>query len=123
MYIAPGTPPLGCLAASINSTSIVVTWLPPVIPNGIITDYSVSYAPGLSLSTADYSTDGNVSSNIGNNDTNTTVTGLRIATSYMIAIAAHTILGVGPYSNRVECVVQTLEDGKYIKINLYYNIL
>ena len=81
------------------------------MPNGIIIDYSFSYAP---LSTVYYSTDGNVNINIGNNDTDTVVTGLRIATSYMIAIAAHTMLGVGPYSNPMECVVQTLEDGKYI---------
>ena len=84
------------------------------MPNGIITDYNVSYVPGQSLSTADYSTDGNVSITIGDNDTNTVVTDLRIATNYTIALAAHTVVGIGPYSNPMECVVQTLEDGECV---------
>ena len=112
--IAPETPPLDCSGIANSSTSIDITWSPPVMPNGIITDYNVSYVPGQSLSTADYSTDGNVSINIGNNDTNTIVTDLRIATSYTIALAAHTVVGIGPYSNPMECVVQTLEDGECV---------
>ncbi|XP_065904076.1 cell adhesion molecule DSCAM-like [Dysidea avara] len=106
----PETPPVDCSATAVSSTSIRITWSPPVIPNGIITDYNVSYVPGQSLSTTDYSTDGNASINIGNNDTNTIVTDLRIATNYTIVLAAHTVVGIGPYSNPMECVVQTLED-------------
>ena len=107
-------PPVDCLATAISSTSIMISWTAPVGVNSIITDYSVSYVPGQSLSTADYSTDGNVSINIGNNDTNTIVTDLRIATSYTIALAAHTVVGIGLYSNPIECVVQTLEDGECV---------
>ena len=95
----------------INSTAIMITWSPPVMPNGIITDYNVSYVPGLSLSTADYSADGNVSVAIGNNDTIYTLSGLKIATSYSVAIAAHTMIGIGPYSSNTDCTVQTMEDG------------
>ena len=120
---APDTPPVDCSATAVTSTSIRITWSPPVIPNGIITDYSVSYVPGQSLSTADYSTDGNVSINIGNNDTNTIVTDLRIVTSYTIALAAHTVVGIGPYSNPMECVVQTLEDGECVSSHCIDNIL
>ena len=80
------------------------------MPNGVITNYNVSYVPGQSLSTADYSADGNVSVAIGNNDTAYVVTGLRIATDYYVAIAAHTMVGVGPYSSD-NCTVQTMEDG------------
>ena len=54
------------------------TWS-PVMPNGIITNHNVSYVPGQSLSTADYSTDGSVSVAIGNNDTTYDVSSLRIA--------------------------------------------
>ena len=111
---APETPPRDCFAVSNSSTSIYINWTTPVMPNGILTDYNVSYVPGQSLSTADYSTDGNVSINIGNNDTNTVVTDLRIATNYTIALAAHTVVGIGPYSNPMECVVQTLEDGECV---------
>ena len=117
LLIAPETPPLNCSATAVSSTSIDITWLPPVMPNGIITDYNVSYVPGQSLSTADYSTDGNVSINTGNNDTNTIVTNLRIATSYTIVLVAHTVVGIGPYSNPMECVVQTLEDGECVSSN------
>jgi len=108
------TKPQNCSVTSVSSTSVMITWSPPVMPNGIITDYSVSYVPGQSLSTVDYSTDGNTSVNVGNNKTNITLTSLRIATNYNIAIAAHTVAGIGPYSNPVECMVQTLEDGEYV---------
>ena len=107
---APETPPVNCDATAIGSTTIMITWSPPEMPNGIITNYSVSYVPGQSLSTADYSTDGNVSVAIGNNDTTYNVSSLRIATNYYVAIAAHTMIGIGPYSND-NCTVQTMEDG------------
>ena len=80
------------------------------MPNGVITDYNVSYVPGQSLSTANYSDDGNVSVAIGNNDITYNVTGLRVATDYYVAIAAHTVIGIGPYSSD-NCTVQTMEDG------------
>ena len=89
----------------------MITWSPPVMPNGIIRDYNVSYVPGQSLSTADYSADGNVSVAIGNNDTTYVVSSLRIATNYFVAIAAHTKVGIGPYSSNTDCTVQTMEDG------------
>lgn len=111
LHLAPETPPLNCEATAINSTAIMITWSPPVMPNGIITDYNVSYVPGQSLSTADYSTDGNVSVAIGNNNTAYNVFDLRIATNYSVAIAAHTIIGIGPYSSNNNCTVQTMEDG------------
>ena len=106
----PATPQ-NCSTTAVSSTSVMITWSPPVVANGIITDYSVSYVPGQSLSTADYAADGNNTINIGSSMTNTTLTGLRIATTYSIAIAAYTVVGIGPYSNPVECLVQTLEDG------------
>ena len=109
-YIGPETPPVNCEAIPIGSTTIMIMWSPPVIPNGIITNYNVSYVPGQSLSTADYSTDGNVSVAIGNNDTTYDVSNLRIATKYYVAIAAHTMVGIGPYSSD-NCTVQTMEDG------------
>ena len=114
MYInalGPETAPVNCSATAINSTAIMITWSPPVMPNGIITDYNVSYVPGHSLSTADYSIDGNVSVAIGNNDTIYTVSNLSIATDYSVAIAAHTMIGIGPYSSNIDCTVQTMEDG------------
>ena len=89
----------------------MVTWSPPVMPNGDIVDYTVSYAPGQSLSTADYSDDGNVSVAIGSNGTTTVLSTLRVATNYSIAIAAHTAVGIGPFSNSMDCTAQTLEDG------------
>ena len=101
---------MNCSAAAISSIAIMITWSPPVMPNGIITDYNVSYVPGQSLSTADYSDDGNVSVAIGNNDTTYDVSSLRIATNYYVAIAARTMVGIGPYSSN-NCTVQTMEDG------------
>ena len=109
--IAPETTPLNCVATTINSTAIMITWSPPAMPNGIIIDYTVSYVAGQSLSTADYSNDGNVSMAIGNNGTTTVLSNLRVATNYFIAIAAHTTVGIGPFSSSMNCTAQTLEDG------------
>ena len=106
----PETPPMNCEATAIGSTTIMIMWSPPAMPNGIITNYNVSYVPGQSLSTADHSADGNISVAIGNNDTIYNVSSLRIATNYYVAIAAHTIVGIGPYSSD-NCTVQTMEDG------------
>ena len=73
----------------------------PTIPN-------LGYATaGHSLSTADYSADGNVSVATGNNDTVHVVSSLRIATNYSVTIAAHTMIGIGPYSSNTDCTVQT----------------
>ena len=109
--IGPEMAPVNCSATAINSTVIMITWSPPVVPNGIITDYNVSYVSGHSLSTADYSADGNVTVAIGNNDTLYNVSGLRIATNYFFAIAAHTMIGIGPFFSNTDCTVQTMEDG------------
>ena len=109
--LGPENAPVNCSATAINSTAIMITWSLPVMPNGIITDYNVSYVPDHSLSTADYSADGNVSVAIGNNDTILAVSSLRIATNYSVAIAAHTMIGTGPYSSNTDCTVQTMEDG------------
>ena len=112
MYaVGPETAPVNCSATAINSTAIMITWSPPVMPNGIITNYNISYVPGLSLSTADYSADGNVSVAIGNNDIASVVSSLKIATNYYVAIAAYTMIGIGPYSSNTDCTVQTMEDG------------
>ena len=112
MYtVGPETAPVNCSATAINSTAINITWSPPVMPNGIITNYNISYVPGLSLSTADYSADRNVSVAIGNNDTAFVLSSLRIATNYNVAIASHTMSGIGPYSSSTACAVQTMEDG------------
>ena len=81
------------------------------MPNGIITDYNISYIPGHSLSTADYSADGNVTVAIGNNNTVHVVSNLSKATNYFIAIAVHTMIGIEPYSSNTDCKVQTMEDG------------
>ena len=81
------------------------------MPNGFILDYTVFYVPGQSLSTADYSNDGNASVTIGDNSTTTILSTLKVATNYFIAIAAHTIIGIGPFSGSMDCTAQTLEDG------------
>ena len=39
----PESPPQNITATIINSASVMLSWLPPLIPNGIITSYNVSY--------------------------------------------------------------------------------
>ena len=42
MFSAPSAP-LNVTAYNVSSTSIMVTWMPPMTPNGIIRSYRVQY--------------------------------------------------------------------------------
>lgn len=79
--------------------SVQVTWAPPTLPNGVITAYTIYYAPPLS---------------------NVTVGGvvtydldmLTPHTEYTIRVSAYTSAGEGPQGPEVGVSVTTDQDGK-----------
>ena len=68
MIIVPSTPPLNVSVIAINSTSIFVSWKPPIVTdqNGVIVSYNISVVD---------LQDNNITSDLVMDSTNTTITG------------------------------------------------
>ncbi|XP_053348207.1 immunoglobulin superfamily DCC subclass member 4 isoform X2 [Clarias gariepinus] len=89
----PSSPPTDLQLSAIDSSSVLVSWRPPLEPNGIIISYQMLYSGNLSQ--PDYlwtnqSHNGSVSS--------TEVLGLLSGTRYYFKMGACTEVGVGPFS-------------------------
>ena len=91
--IAPSAP-MSLIIVNITDTTASLSWMPPEMPNGIITQYQVQY------SKSDSSSDFN-SSNNSNTNLTYTVTELLSNTEYVFRVRAFTIVGHGPSSNEV----------------------
>ena len=85
VFVVPSEPLLSEIVL-VNSTSLILQWIPPNAPNGMITQYSIQ------LNGADIS---NLSSNV----LKYTIGGLSPDTVYVLQLSAHTIVGEGPPSN------------------------
>ncbi|XP_068595364.1 phosphatidylinositol phosphatase PTPRQ [Brachionichthys hirsutus] len=92
----PGSPPYGVTYESISPSDVSVAWQPPVLPNGIITHYSLEL-----WNSSHYL-----------NLTSTThyinITHLRKYANYRVIVQAHTRVGPGNYSEPLN--ITTLED-------------
>jgi len=117
VFLAPGGPPQVVEAVSMNTSSVRVTWQPPVDRqrHGVITGYRVMYAsewarqrhnvaPGNSVPPRDATT-----IMMTGSDRACLITGLATWTVYRIWVTAFTSAGEGPHSDMI--VVQTDEDG------------
>ena len=101
-FIAPTAPPLSLTANSESSTSLSLQWLPPPENgrNGIIITYSVNVTR---VSNGDSTEFTDIQ------DPYLTVESLRPYTQYSCSVAAHTVIGRGPYS--IPLLALTNEDG------------
>ena len=88
-----------------TSTSIIVLWdeVPADQQNGIITGYTITYQ-----SQTENHTD---SVEVGRNDRQKNITGLKEYVNYNITVFASTVKGDGPHSSPV-LVVRTDQDSK-----------
>ncbi|KAM4744305.1 immunoglobulin superfamily DCC subclass member 4 isoform 2-T2 [Anableps anableps] len=96
----PSTPPEELQLSAWNSSSVLVSWRPPLEPNGIIISYRILYTVNLSEPEHQWrnlSEDGGVVS--------TEVHGLSGGTRYFFKVGASTKVGPGPFSPVVD--VQT----------------
>ena len=100
LSIGPSAP-LNITAHNLSSTSILITWQPPVIPNGIVRFYSVEFT--------EISTNGVVNS-IHATNTSVIITMLEKFTTYEVQVFATTITE-GDGSDVV--TVTTDEDSKF----------
>lgn len=110
MISEPSGPPQNVQAWTLSSTSIQVTWGPPLLEeqNGVILRYDVDYRTRSGqpnkLATAD-------------NQTTIQVKNLTSFTRYWFAVRAVNVIGVGPESEEVSNT--TSEDSKLKKPILY----
>ena len=100
------------MIVDVTDTTVILSWMPPDPPNGIITQYQVQYR----IANSDDSF-GNNEVNTLSTDLNYTVTGLTTSTEYEFRVRAFTLVGRGPSSN-----VVTAFFGK-LKYMLQYVIL
>ncbi|KAM4602687.1 immunoglobulin superfamily DCC subclass member 4 [Polymixia lowei] len=89
----PSTPPEELQLSALDFSSVLVSWRPPLEPNGIIVSYRILYSGNLSQPEHlwnNLSQDGTI--------TNVEVQGLSSGTRYFFKMGACTDVGQGPYS-------------------------
>ncbi len=87
LHSAPGGPPTSVTATSINSTAILLTWLSPDRPNGIVTSYTIVY---------NITHQENTTVAVGGNVYSYLAADLNEYTVYTFSISASTRVGSGP---------------------------
>ncbi|XP_022056145.2 immunoglobulin superfamily DCC subclass member 4 isoform X2 [Acanthochromis polyacanthus] len=89
----PSSPPEELQLSALDSSSVLVSWRPPLEPNGIIIGYRILYSGNLSEPEhlwKNLSQDGSI--------TSVEVQGLSSGTRYFFKLGASTEVGPGPYS-------------------------
>ncbi|XP_025110636.1 receptor-type tyrosine-protein phosphatase F-like isoform X2 [Pomacea canaliculata] len=112
---APGTPPRNIRARAASSTTIVVSWDEPEIPNGIIQGYKVFYT--LKPEDPVFFWE---QQEVKNDNRLTTISGLEPNQTYTISILAYSSIGPGPMSHPIQ--VLTTQGGfqvPYQPLNLH----
>ena len=109
-FVGPSAPPQDVTTLVINSTSILVSWNPPPLPdqNGDIVGYQLMIINQNMNNSSGYVV--NVSS-----ITSYVAINLQEFEIYGFEIAAMTVIGLGPFSAVI--TNQTFEDGRYTYIH------
>ncbi|XP_013765491.1 phosphatidylinositol phosphatase PTPRQ [Pundamilia nyererei] len=93
----PGSPPYGLSYESVSPSEVNVTWMPPLLPNGVIIHYSLEI-----WNSSHYL-------NLTSRTNYIHITHLRKYAHYRIVVQAHTRVGAGNYSSE-PLNITTLED-------------
>lgn len=99
LFPVPGSPPYGVTHESISPSEVNVTWHPPLLPNGVITHYSLEL-----WNSSHYL-------NLTSPTNYIHITHLRKYAHYRVMVQAHTRVGPGNYSSE-PLNITTLEDGE-----------
>ena len=87
------------MIVDVTDTTVILSWLPPDPPNGIITEYRVRFSRS----------DNNDSRTQDTMNNMVTVTELTSNTEYTFQVRAFTVVGRGPPSNVVTAFVGKLK--------------
>ena len=103
------SPPLSATVADKTSTTLLVTWLPPATPNGVLTSYEVYYKGVSSVNPVPASFYQPLSVTVSAPNTSLVLSGLFPYSNYTITVRAFTSAGPGEVSEEIED--RTEEDG------------
>ncbi len=103
---APSSPQ-NLMVVNVNSTAIMVSWQPPAMPNGVITDYNVWYNQTLNCSGSLVSFSDSVAGSV----LMYTFTELEEDTDYVLYVSAVTSAGEG---EAAMVMGRTSEDGEWV---------
>ena len=117
-FIAGPSPPLNVTVLMKTSTSLLVSWLPPSMPNGVLISYEVYYTGESSLNPVPASFYHSLSSTISAPNTSLVLSNLVPYSNYTISVRAFTSAGPGEYSEVIED--RTEEDGEYTTTIFYF---
>ncbi|XP_071953982.1 receptor-type tyrosine-protein phosphatase delta-like isoform X3 [Antedon mediterranea] len=98
--LAPGSPPINVKVSLISSSTILVQWENPEIPNGHITEYMVYYTDTPTSDLFLWKT------SITTNSQLTSIQGLKPLQLYSVRVAARTEVGYGPASPIIKIKVE-----------------
>ena len=84
-FIVPGSHPLNLNISIINSSTLLLSWSQPLIPNGIITKYTINCIG-----------ENNKNHTVVTSITRTLVSDLSPYTNYTCSVFGHTRVGRGP---------------------------
>lgn len=117
ILLAPSAPPQMVEAVAVNTSSVRVTWRPPMEQhrNGVITGYRVLYASEWARQTDSDPPRDSTTLMMTGSDRSCLIAGLETWTVYRIWVSAFTRAGEGPHSDVI--VVQTDEGGKFLRRN------
>ncbi|CAI8013798.1 Receptor-type tyrosine-protein phosphatase delta [Geodia barretti] len=97
---APSSPPRNLEVSMVTATTALVSWDPPLSPNGVVVSYNISYQPSDgSLNSVDMAVGGGIESQV--------LTDLRPFTFYNVSVLASTGEGAGPTNNTQFLTEQT----------------
>ena len=102
-HIAPDGSPENFQVSDVNSTAVNLTWSDPLIPNGIVTTFTVTYNFSNIVQSITLSAD----------IRNVLISGLEEYTIYVFAISASTRIGSGPST---EILLRTEESSECTKL-------
>ena len=85
VFLGPGSPPLNLSINAFNSTTLLLSWLQPLIPNGIIIKYTINCIG-----------ENNKNHTVMTSTTMTLVSDLSPYTNYTCSVFGHTRVGIGP---------------------------
>ena len=103
--------------ANKTSTTLLVSWLPPAIPNGVLTSYEVYYMGLSSVNLVLPSFYQPLSIILSAVSTSTELVTLVSYSNYTLSVRALTSGGPGEYSEQIEA--RTEEDGELLNANCF----
>uniref|UniRef100_A0A673LNL3 Immunoglobulin superfamily DCC subclass member 4-like n=1 Tax=Sinocyclocheilus rhinocerous TaxID=307959 RepID=A0A673LNL3_9TELE len=110
----PSSPPLDMQLSALDSYSVLVSWRPPLEPNGVILTYWILYTGNMSHPDhlwINLTHDGSV--------TSAEVQGLMSGTRYYFKMGACTEVGVGPYSPVKDVYTPPKKYGVYVYVKVF----